>query len=216
MSARPLPAEGAAAAAPAFSPLYQQIKALLTRSLSQGEWKPGEGLPSEPELARRFKVSQGTVRANADIARALELKAGDGVLQLRRLLLCGAAPVVLDEIWLPARLFKGLTAERLAAYRGPMYGMFESGFGVQMIRAEEKIRAVAASAADAALLNLAEGAPLAGISDGDVVGPLGRSPPAHAVGEARGHEARLGEHEAVAFSGEQGCAAPMRTTIATN
>jgi hypothetical protein len=38
---------------------------------------------------------------------------------------------------------------------------------------------------------LAEGAPLAGISDGDVVGPLGRSPPAHAVGEARRRESDL-------------------------
>lgn len=216
--ARPLSAEAAGAEAPAFSPLYQQIKELLTRSLSQSEWKAGEALPSEPELAQRFKVSQGTVRkaldaltadgvlvrrqgkgtfvathaeerlqyrflrlmpdqgprqamqrrflelkrlrAGADIARALELKSGDGVLQLRRLLLAGDAPVVLDDLWLPARLFKGLTAERLQAYRGPMYGMFEAEFGVQMIRAEEKIRAVAAGADEAAALGVAVGAPL--------------------------------------------------------
>jgi GntR family transcriptional regulator len=211
--------EGAAdTAAPAFSPLYQQIKGLLTRSLGLGEWKAGEALPAEPELAQRFKVSQGTVRkaldaltaegllvrrqgkgtfvathaeaqvqyrflrlmpdqgpreamqrrfldfrrlrAPADIARALDLKAGDGVLQLRRLLLSGDTPVVLDDIWLNARLFKGLTAERLQAYRGPMYGMFEAEFGVQMIRAEEKIRAVAAVEADAALLGVVPLSPL--------------------------------------------------------
>ncbi len=204
--------------APAFSPLYQQIKGLLMRSLGQGEWKAGEALPAEPELAQRFKVSQGTVRkaldaltaegllvrrqgkgtfvathaeaqvqyrflrlmpdqgvrqamqrqfldfrrlrAPADIARALDQKAGDGVLQLRRLLLAGDTPVVLDDIWLNARLFKGLTAERLQAYRGPMYGLFEAEFGVQMIRAEEKIRAVAAAEADAALLGVAPRAPL--------------------------------------------------------
>ena len=203
---------------PAFSPLYQQIKGLLTRSLSSGEWKAGEALPSEPDLAQRFKVSQGTVRkaldaltadgvlvrrqgkgtfvathaeaqvqyrflrlmpdagpreamqrrflelkrlrAGADVARALDLKAGDGVLLLRRLLLSGATPVVLDDIWLPARLFKGLTTERLLAYRGPMYGMFEAEFGVQMIRAEEQIRAVAAGEPDAAVLGVAPGAPL--------------------------------------------------------
>jgi GntR family transcriptional regulator len=200
----------AATGAPAFSPLYQQIKGLLTHSLTLGEWKAGEALPSEPELAQRFKVSQGTVRkaldalaadgllvrrqgkgtfvathaeaqvqyrflrlmpdqgprvamqrrfldfkrlrAPAEIARALDLASGDSVLQLRRLLLSGDAPVVLDDIWLPARLFKGLTAERLTAYRGPMYGLFEAEFGVQMIRAEEKIRAVAAAAAEAGLL----------------------------------------------------------------
>jgi GntR family transcriptional regulator len=90
-------------------------------------------------LQRRFLDLQ-RLRAPADIARALDLKAGDSVLQLRRLLLAGEQPVVLDDIWLPARLFKGLSAERLSAYRGPMYGLFEAEFGVQMIRAEEKIR----------------------------------------------------------------------------
>ena len=68
--------------------------------------------------------------------------------------------MVLDDIWLPARLFKGLTAERLSAYHGPMYGLFEAEFGVQMIRAEEKIRAVAAAGAEAGLLDVAVGAPL--------------------------------------------------------
>jgi hypothetical protein len=54
------------------------------------------------------------------------------------------APVVLDDIWLPAALFRGLTAERLAEYKGPLYGLFETEFGTRMIRAEERIRAVAA------------------------------------------------------------------------
>ena len=70
------------------------------------------------------------------------------------------APVVLDDIWLPGQLFKGLTAERLSDYRGPMYGLFETEFGVRMIRAEEKIRAVAADEAAAQLLGVALNAPL--------------------------------------------------------
>ena len=53
-------------ASPTFSPLYQQIKALITQSLQSGEWKPGEVIPSEVELASRFKVSQGTVRKAID------------------------------------------------------------------------------------------------------------------------------------------------------
>jgi GntR family transcriptional regulator len=203
---------------PSFSPLYQQIKELLTRSLQAGEWKPGESIPSEVELAARFKVSQGTVRkaidelatenllvrrqgrgtfvathaeekiqyrflrltpdegvasgmqrrlldcrrmrAPADIARALELKAGEAAVQLRRLLLSEGRPVVLDDIWLPGTLFKGLTVEKLSSYRGPMYSLFESEFGVRMIRAEEKIRAVAATGEDAELLEVPPGVPL--------------------------------------------------------
>src|SRR4051812_28728626 len=47
---------------PAFQPLYRQIKALITDSLVSGEWRPGDLIPSEMELASRFSVSQGTVR----------------------------------------------------------------------------------------------------------------------------------------------------------
>jgi GntR family transcriptional regulator len=51
-----------AASAPAFQPLYRQIKTLITQSLVTGEWRPGDLIPSETELANRFSVSQGTVR----------------------------------------------------------------------------------------------------------------------------------------------------------
>ena len=56
----------AAPPSPTFSPLYQQIKSLITQSLETGEWKPGEIIPSEVELAARYKVSQGTVRKAID------------------------------------------------------------------------------------------------------------------------------------------------------
>jgi GntR family transcriptional regulator len=54
------------AATPSFRPLYEQIKVLLTNSLVAGEWKPGEAIPSEMELAERYHVSQGTVRKAID------------------------------------------------------------------------------------------------------------------------------------------------------
>src|SRR3569832_453245 len=53
-------------ATPAFSPLYQQIKGLILQSLQSGEWKPGEAIPSEMDLAARYRVSQGTVRKAID------------------------------------------------------------------------------------------------------------------------------------------------------
>src|SRR5689334_14108426 len=60
------PAEPVSQGTPAFSPLYQQIKDLILRSLQAGEWKPGEAIPSEMDLAARFRVSQGTVRKAID------------------------------------------------------------------------------------------------------------------------------------------------------
>lgn len=53
-----------------FSPLYQQIRDLLLKSLQAGEWLPGNPIPSEMELATRFKVSQGTVRKAIDALAA--------------------------------------------------------------------------------------------------------------------------------------------------
>ena len=206
---------------PAFSPLYQQIKVLILNSLRLSEWKPGEAIPSEMELAARFRVSQGTVRkaidelaaehllvrrqgkgtfvatheeqhvqfrflklvpdsgtpgsegpaqrdivecrrarATADIARALALRTGDAVLQARRVLSFAGTPTILEDIWLPAAPFKGLTAERLANYHGPMYALFETEFNVRMVRAEEKIRAEPATDGREVLLKVAPGTPL--------------------------------------------------------
>jgi len=208
-------------AAPAFSPLYQQIKLLILQSLQAGEWKPGEPIPSEIDLAARFRVSQGTVRkaidelsaenlvmrrqgkgtfvathaernvqyrflklvpdsgdvqaegpaertivdcrrlrATADVGRALALRTGDAVLQVRRVLAYAGVPTILEDLWLPGLPFKGLTAERLRAWSGPMYAMFETEFGVRMVRAEERIRAVLPDAAQASLLAVDVATPL--------------------------------------------------------
>lgn len=202
-----------------FTPLYRQIKALIVQGLREGQWKPGELIPSEFELAARFQVSQGTVRKAVDelaaehllmrrqgkgtfvathneahvryrflrlapddeiesqraesrvlecrrqrapleIARTLELRAGETVVCIRRLLTFGGVPTVLDELWLPGSVFKGLTFDMLVANKAPLYGLFESEFGVSMVRADEKIRAVNATAAQAELLGVAEGAAL--------------------------------------------------------
>jgi len=43
-------------------PLYMQIKDLLVARVTEGEWSPGDIIPSEMQLARELNVSQGTVR----------------------------------------------------------------------------------------------------------------------------------------------------------
>ncbi|HQY28633.1 MAG TPA: GntR family transcriptional regulator, partial [Burkholderiaceae bacterium] len=64
---------GAGEAGPTFAPLYRQIRELLVRGLQSGEWKPGEAIPSEVELAARYRVSQGTVRKAIDELAAANL-----------------------------------------------------------------------------------------------------------------------------------------------
>jgi len=100
------------------------------------------------------------LRANAAIARALALRSGDTVLQVRRVLSFAGVPTILEDLWLPGVPFKGLTLETLAADRRPMYALFEAQFGVRMVRAEEKIKAVAADADAATLLDVPAGTPL--------------------------------------------------------
>jgi GntR family transcriptional regulator len=99
-------------------------------------------------------------RAGAEIARRLGIRVGDGVFLLRRVLDLAGRPAVLDDITLPAALFAGLTRARYAAYPGSMYGFFEQAFGVRMLRAEERLTAVAADVASAGLLGVEPGTPL--------------------------------------------------------
>lgn len=43
-------------------PLYLQVKDAILAALGKGIWKPGDQLPTEPELSRHFSVSEGTIR----------------------------------------------------------------------------------------------------------------------------------------------------------
>ena len=114
----------------------------------------------QPEYPRSRLVDLRRSKAGAEVARALRLRTGEPTYQLRRILEYGGRPAVLDEITLPAALFRGLTRARWQAYPGSTYGFFESEFGVRMLRAEERLHAVAADASSAALLGVAPGTPL--------------------------------------------------------
>lgn len=66
---------------PGFRPLYRQVYEIVVRRLAQGEWRPGEALPSELNLAKELGVSQGTVRKVFDALTAekvLERHQGKG------------------------------------------------------------------------------------------------------------------------------------------
>lgn len=99
-------------------------------------------------------------RATAETARALHLRTAEPVIEVRRLLLRRGKAVVLDDLWLPERHFRGLTSEVINGYAGTLYALFEERYRVHMVRAEEKLRAVSAGAESAELLGLADGAPL--------------------------------------------------------
>jgi GntR family transcriptional regulator len=98
--------------------------------------------------------------ASAAVASALRLREGDAVVMLGRLLDFAGENVVLDEIYLPGDIFSGLSLERLQNEERSLYSLLESWFGVRMIRAEERLRAVLAQEREASLLGIPEGSPL--------------------------------------------------------
>jgi GntR family transcriptional regulator len=108
--------------------------------------------------SRVIDVRRG--KASAEVARMLDLKAGDPIVVIRRLLEYRGESVVLDEITLPGALFRGLTKARVEAYQGSMYSFFETQFGVRMVKAREKLRAVSADSGSAKLLGVKTGDPL--------------------------------------------------------
>ena len=65
-------------------------------------------------------------------------------------------PMILDDIVFAANQFPGLTLAELEEFRGSVYSFYETVFGVRMIRAEERLRAVAADGFAAAHLKVAQ------------------------------------------------------------
>lgn len=59
-------------------PLYRQVRERLTTRLIDGDWKAGEVIPSEIQLARELGVSQGTVR------KALDEMVRDNILRRKQ------------------------------------------------------------------------------------------------------------------------------------
>src|SRR6202012_1763353 len=66
---------------PGYRPLYRQVYDIVVRRVAEGDWRPGEALPSEQSLARELGVSQGTMRKVLDSLTAekvLERRQGKG------------------------------------------------------------------------------------------------------------------------------------------
>ncbi len=214
--------EGRLSGGPTFQPLYVQIKSLITRSLVMGEWKPGEAIPSEMDLASRYGVSQGTVRkaidalaaeyivvrrqgkgtfvathtapthqyrflriraddteptsdkhhprtkfiglqkgkADAKTAAKLGIRLNQAVVIISRVLVFDDRPLILDDITLAQSNFPNLTMEKLVASHGSIYSFLETAYGARMVRAEERIKALAASKYASKHLGVPVGTPL--------------------------------------------------------
>lgn len=202
-------------------PLYKQVRDRLVRSLAEGEWKPGEMLPSEPRLASRFGVGISTIRAaigelvaarvlarrqgkgtsvplhddrlsiyqffhvvrndgvkqlpvselvslskakaDDEVADLLRLPRGAGsarVFKLRNVLRVSGIPAVVSDIVIPAALFPGLSEAAVREGGTTLYAVYQSRFGISIIRTVERLQAVKADTAASKIFGMRTGDPL--------------------------------------------------------
>lgn len=184
-------------------PLYKVIKRRISECLSEGKWKHGQVIPSEPLLAKRFGASIGTVRkavdelvaenilvrqqgrgtfvtsftrdymlnvfftvadkksgakelpqaemlsfrrSRADLSAAKELGVPKGapIFEIENLLKIGGEPVIVDYLRLPVSLFPDLTERIFQNREATIYGLYQSRYGITVVRTEEMISAVTA------------------------------------------------------------------------
>ncbi|HYC47985.1 MAG TPA: GntR family transcriptional regulator [Burkholderiales bacterium] len=197
------------------APLYKEVEREIMQRLAAGEWKPGEQLPTEPELAELFGVAVFTIRAGIQklvesgvllrrqgkgtfvalhSARpfrnqflrvfsndgeqanwdrefiSLEKKrASDDVAAILRLGDSAAERAIYEMLFLlkndgktmafvessmAARFFRNMTSAALRGTADNFYAVFQERFGVNVIRIEERVRAVKAGRAGAKWLRV--------------------------------------------------------------
>ncbi len=116
-----------------------------------------DGVSRFPEVET---ISLRRQAVDAETAAQLQLPAGAKVVRIINRLGIAGVPVVLDEVFLPATRFEGLTLEIFRQRPDTIYHLYQHRFGVNVLRGEERIRACRAGAREARLLAISRSAPM--------------------------------------------------------
>ena len=100
------------------------------------------------------------VEAPPEVALPLGLLPGAAMHRARNLQRLQGAPVMLEELWMPAALFPSLDQAGFAGREGTVYGLYQKRFGLSVVRTEERLRAARPSPDMVALLELPPGEPV--------------------------------------------------------
>ncbi len=115
-----------------------------------------DGIRAYPEV-RTLEFRRD--RADPEAARALSISPHEKVICIRNLLSLENIPALVDDITLPAELYPGLTEKIFLARANTIYHLYQSRYGINVLRTDERLRAVGADAVVALLLGLEPGAP---------------------------------------------------------
>jgi GntR family transcriptional regulator len=199
-------------------PRYQRLRDDIAIRINRREWRPGDLIQSEAELAAQHGVAIGTVRKAVDqlvaegvlerqqgrgtfvrrarfnsslfrffrfqsesgerripqsrilrrkviaapsaVASALRIPVGEPVISLSRLRLIDGEPLLAEEIWLQKSRFESVLAMQSQDFGDLLYPLYEERCGQVVISADENLSVELATAMQARLLRLEEGAPL--------------------------------------------------------
>ncbi|MDW8325283.1 MAG: GntR family transcriptional regulator [Anaerolineales bacterium] len=197
-------------------PLHYQLRQMLLAKIESGEWKPGDLIPSEPELQELYGLSRTTIRqalselvfegrltrhrgkgtfvaagkfthspnrlglthrleeqgirpgwrvlderqvvAPAAVREALRINGRPLVTRIRRLRLADEEPIGIHTVYLPEAIAAQIN--RAALQEGESLRYLSHLPQMQGSRAHRTIEAVAATKADAKLLNVKPGSPI--------------------------------------------------------
>jgi GntR family transcriptional regulator len=120
-------------------------------------WDDPVALEREFPVVDNITFVSGT--ANDSEAFALRLRVGDAVWRIDNALGLGGQCVLHDRIVLAQTLFKDLTAKRFQERPSTIYNLYQTEYGISVIRAQERARAVAVSADIAHVIGLKAGMP---------------------------------------------------------
>jgi len=126
---------------------------------AHGDW-PETGLRQTHEYPDVECLSFERQRADELAARALRLREGDPVFVVHNRLSLQRRPVVIDRIVISALLFKGLTEKRFRERESTVYNLYQTDFGITVLRAQERAHAITAGREAMRQLGVASGTPL--------------------------------------------------------
>jgi len=116
-----------------------------------------DGLRESPTVEL---LSFERARLDDDAALALGVGAGEAAFAIETRLSLQGRAVVYDRIAIPAALFKGLTEKRFRERPSTIYHLYQTEFGITVLRAHERLRAASAERNVARVLALPHGAPV--------------------------------------------------------
>jgi GntR family transcriptional regulator len=123
-------------------------------------WDPENDTPQEQAFPGIDCIAFAREPADEAEAGALRIKPGDAVFRIENKLALRGRVVLHDRLSLSAAMFRHLTEKRFSGRPSTIYALYQTDFGITVLRAQERARAVAASRAVARVLGVAAGAPV--------------------------------------------------------